>query len=145
MVDPLSPEMRSAFMARIRSVDTGPEWIVRRLLHRSGYRYRLHYAKLPGRPDLVFPSRRKAIFIHGCFWHQHENCEMARVPKTRSDYWRSKFERNRRRDARNSAAILSLGWSVLTIWECELADMAALENRLVSYLGSAPAGKEPCC
>src|SRR5262245_30962610 len=103
MADPLSPEMRSAFMARIRGVDTQPELVVRRLLHGMGYRYRLHYSKLPGRPDLAFPSRRKVIFVHGCFWHSHEQCEFARVPKTRPDYWLAKFERNKARDADNVA------------------------------------------
>lgn len=135
MADQLSPEMRSAFMARIRSVDTQPEWAVRRLLHGMGYRYRLHYTKLPGRPDLAFPARRKVIFVHGCFWHRHSRCEFSRVPKTRTAYWLAKFERNRARDRQTLAKIRALSWSSLVIWECEVSDLARIKSRLLRFLG----------
>jgi DNA mismatch endonuclease (patch repair protein) len=137
MADILSPTMRSAFMARIRSTNTQPEWRVRQLLHGLGYRYRLHYSKLPGRPDLAFPARRKVIFVHGCFWHQHGKCDVGRIPKTRTSYWRAKFERNRARDAKNILAIRSLGWSTLVIWECQTIEAKRLQKTLVKYLGRA--------
>jgi DNA mismatch endonuclease (patch repair protein) len=141
MVDILSPEMRSAFMARIRGVDTQPEIVVRKLLHRMGYRYKLHYSKLPGRPDLAFPSRRKVVFVHGCFWHSHAHCEFARIPKTRPDYWQAKFKKNKKRDKATLAKLLSLNWSALVIWECEVDDLTSLKKRLVRFLG--PVGLRP--
>lgn len=139
MVDILSPEMRSAFMARIRGVDTQPELIVRKLLHGMGYRYKLHYSKLPGRPDIAFPSRRKVVFVHGCFWHSHERCEFARVPKTRPDYWQAKFKKNKERDKLALKKLAVLDWSVLTVWECEVEDLKLLKRRLVRFLGASGA------
>lgn len=141
MPDALSPAERSAFMARIRGGNTKPELIVRKLLHGLGYRYRLHYAKLPGKPDLAFVSRRKVIFVHGCFWHRHKICEFSRVPKTRTDYWLAKFSANRKRDRLALRKIAKLGWSALVVWECEIGSTKALETNLVRFLG--PAGEAP--
>jgi DNA mismatch endonuclease (patch repair protein) len=120
MVDSVTPGLRSEIMSRVRSKDTRPEMIVRRMLHKAGYRYRLHVADLPGKPDLVFVGRKKVIFIHGCFWHMHESCAMARIPKSRVEFWTTKLSANRDRDARNAAELRQAGWEVLTIWECEL-------------------------
>lgn len=120
MVDSVTPALRSEIMSRVRSKDTRPEMIVRRMLHKAGYRYRLHAAGLPGKPDLVFVGRKKVIFIHGCFWHMHESCAMARIPKSRVEFWTAKLLANRNRDTRNVAELRQAGWEVLTIWECEL-------------------------
>lgn len=115
-----SPE-RSAQMARVRGRDTKPEMLVRRALHAAGLRYRLHAKGLPGRPDIVLPSRRVAVFVHGCFWHRHPdpNCKLARLPKTRLDFWIPKLEGNRARDERKKAELEKLGWRVIEIWECQ--------------------------
>lgn len=119
MTDSLSPEARSALMARIRGQDTTPELTVRRLLHAMGYRFRLHRRDLAGRPDIVLPARRKVIFVHGCFWHGHAGCRLSRMPASRTDYWGPKLIRNRRRDVRNAAALRRDGWSVAIVWECQ--------------------------
>lgn len=121
MVDSVTPALRSEIMSRVRSKNTRPEMIVRRMLHKAGYRYRLHTADLPGKPDLVFAGRKKVIFIHGCFWHMHESCAMARIPKSRVEFWTAKLSANRDRDTRNVAELRQAGWDVLTVWECELA------------------------
>ncbi len=113
-------------MSGIRGKDTKPEIVVRSFLHRSGLRFRLH-AKLPGKPDLIFPRYRIALFVHGCFWHRHRDCGRAAIPKTRTGWWEAKFERNVARDRRNSRALRRLGWRVLTIWECETEDVSKLE------------------
>jgi DNA mismatch endonuclease (patch repair protein) len=141
LTDRLSPEQRSRNMARIRGKDTTPELVVRRLLHQLGYRYRLHEAKLPGSPDVVFPARRKVIFLHGCFWHRHPRCKYAYTPKSRIDFWMSKFERNVTRDARNQRALEGLGWETLVVWECEIHNLDVLRDRLVNFLG-APRASE---
>jgi DNA mismatch endonuclease (patch repair protein) len=121
-------------MARIRKVDTKPELIVRRLLHSLGYRYRLHRTDLPGNPDIVFPSRRKVVFVHGCFWHQHD-CKLgAKMPKARPEYWGPKLERNKTRDARNLEALQATGWSTLIVWECQTRTSGALEPTLRRFL-----------
>ena len=127
-------QQRSLWMARIRGKDTGPELVVRRAAHRLGYRFRLHRKDLPGTPDLVFPGRRKAIFVHGCFWHAHEGCPAATLPKTRRDFWTAKFEANRERDARKEAALGDLGWDVLVLWQCEVKDVARLDASLKAFL-----------
>src|SRR3712207_4654869 len=114
-MDTRSPEQRSRIMRSVGTQNTGPEWIVRRLLHSNGYRYRLHPKRLPGKPDIVFPSRRKAIFVHGCFWHGHK-CDKGRAPKSRLDYWAPKLEANAARDARNLRQLADLGWEALTVW-----------------------------
>ena len=125
---------RSAVMRRVKGRDTAPELKVRRALTALGARYRLHRADLPGKPDIVMPGRRLAIFVHGCFWHGHDCARGARVPKDNRDYWVGKVERNRARDARNREALTALGWRVETIWECDLKDAAALEARLRGLL-----------
>ena len=132
--DVFTPEQRSAVMARVRGKDTRPEMIVRRLVHAMGYRYRLHRKDLPGKPDLVFGPRRKAIFVHGCFWHGHHCKRGARKPKQNADYWTAKIARNVARDRENLAALEAMGWQALTIWECELKEVAALETRLKAFL-----------
>jgi DNA mismatch endonuclease (patch repair protein) len=121
-------------MARVKSRDTGPEMIVRRIAHGLGYRYRLHRADLPGKPDLVFPASRCVIFVHGCFWHGHEGCSRNRRPSSRTDYWVPKLERNRQRDAKNERTLLGMGWRVLVIWECETRDKAAVAERIDAFL-----------
>ncbi len=134
MVDTLSPEERSALMARIRGVDTKPEMTVRRALHARGYRYRLHGRGLPGRPDLVFRKRRKAVFVHGCFWHRH-GCKKTTQPKSRQEYWQDKFAKNVARDRRNAEQLALDGWQVIVVWECEVETDEQLLERLVALLG----------
>ena len=134
MVDTVTPEVRSRIMAQVKSKGMKPEMRVRRLLHRLGYRYRLHRSDLPGRPDLVFPSRRKVVFVNGCFWHHHRGCERVRIPATNREYWVAKLERNRDRDERNLGLLEESGWKVMTAWECELRDMDAASERLVEFL-----------
>lgn len=129
-----APEDRSRIMRAVKGRDTSPEMIVRRLLHHLGYRYRLHRPDLPGKPDLAFPSRRKAIFVHGCFWHGHDCARGARAPKTNQDYWTAKIARNKARDADTIGRLRDLGWSALTVWECELKDRDVLADRLRSFL-----------
>ncbi len=133
-MDTLTPRERSARMALVRGKDTKPEMLVRRLVHGMGYRYRLHRRDLPGTPDLVFPARGKVIFIHDCFWHRHAGCALARLPKSRADFWLPKLTANAERDARNVRALRRLGWGVLTIWECQLRDAAALTKRIRRFL-----------
>jgi len=123
----------SAIMRGVRHKDTRPEWTVRRVVHGLGYRYRLHGAKLPGKPDLVFANRRSVIFVHGCFWHAH-GCGSDRPPRTRVEFWSEKLAANRRRDEANRRRLESLGWRVLVVWECELADTEALQSRLIRFL-----------
>ena len=125
-MDTISPQRRSEIMSRVRSKNSGPELIVRRLAFRLGFRYRLHAKDLPGCPDMVFRSRRKVIFIHGCFWHRHEDCALARLPKSRIEFWGPKLEANRKRDGRTRRALAHTGWKILTVWECQLGDLARL-------------------
>ena len=134
MVDTVSPDVRSRIMAQVKSKDTEPEMTVRRLLHGLGYRYRLHRRDLPGRPDLVFPSRNKVVFVNGCFWHGHSGCVRATVPATNREFWLAKFERNRVRDSCNNPLLVDKGWEVMTVWECELRDLPNLADSLVSFL-----------
>lgn len=121
-------------MSRIRGKDTRPEIAVRSLLHRMGLRFRLHRRDLPGSPDIVLPGRRTVVFVHGCFWHRHEGCSGASVPKTRIEFWEAKFARNVERDARNRRDLKRLGWRSVVVWECELKDMAKRERRLARLL-----------
>ena len=134
MSDRLSPEERSAHMRRIRKTDTKPEIAIRKLAHGLGYRFRLHRRDLPGTPDLVFPRLRKIIFVHGCFWHQHSGCRLARPPKARPDYWQPKLRRNQERDAAARQALEAAGWSVLVIWECETPNTATLRLGIDEFL-----------
>jgi len=133
-MDTLTKSERSERMALVRSKDTKAEMIVRRLAHRLGYRYRLRAADLPGKPDMVFRSRKKVIFIHGCFWHRHRNCKLARIPKSRLDFWVTKLEGNRLRDHKVQDRLKALGWNYLVVWECELGEQNALANRIRNFL-----------
>jgi len=128
MTDTLSPAERSEQMARVRSRDTKPEVTVRKFLHAAGLRYRLHRRIEGTRPDIVFPTRRLVLFVHGCMWHQHPNpvCKLARMPKSRLEFWRPKLEGNRERDKRQCEALEAAGWAVLTIWECDVDDLVQL-------------------
>jgi DNA mismatch endonuclease, patch repair protein len=137
MADTLTPAERSERMSRVKGRDTAPEMLVRRIVHGLGYRYRLHRRDLPGCPDLTFGKRRKVIFVHGCFWHRHGDsaCKLARLPKSRLDFWLPKLETNRGRDAKNQERIAAMGWKFLVIWECELGDQAMLKKRIRSFLG----------
>jgi DNA mismatch endonuclease (patch repair protein) len=130
-------------MARVRGKNTQPELIVRKLVFAAGYRYRLHVRGLPGSPDLVFPSRKKVIFVHGCFWHRHDNCQRASTPKSRVEFWNEKFERNKRRDKSTLETLIQTGWQVHVVWECELSNREDLEKKLRSFLGPVGKEKEP--
>ena len=132
MTDP--GEVRSRTMRAVKSRDTGAEMAVRRLVHSLGYRYRLYRRDLPGVPDLVFPSRRAVIFVHGCFWHQHDCPRGARIPKTRQDYWEPKLQRNKSRDQEHCDKLRALGFRTLVIWECEVADSSRVTNRIQEFL-----------
>jgi DNA mismatch endonuclease (patch repair protein) len=131
------PTDRSAIMRAVKSRDTKPEMIVRRLAHRLGYRFRLHRADLPGKPDLVFPGRRKIVFVHGCWWHGHDCKRGDRRAKANAGYWLRKIERNVARDRSSEAALTGSGWTVAVIWECQIRDAAATERRLRAFLDGA--------
>lgn len=137
---PLDDAERAARMRRIRKRDTKPELLVRRMAHALGFRFRLYRRDLPGSPDLVFPRLRKIVFVHGCFWHRHEGCRLARLPRSRPDYWIPKLTRNVQRDRRAQAELEREGWQVLTIWECELADLEAVRERLRLFLADQSLG-----
>lgn len=128
-------------MAAIRAKDTKPELIIRRIVHAYGYRYRLHRKDLPGKPDLVFGPRRKVIFVHGCFWHgcERPGCLDARRPKSNIGYWNPKIEGNKARDQKHQEMLLSAGWKVLIVWDCETKDMTELERRITTFLADHPA------
>jgi DNA mismatch endonuclease (patch repair protein) len=140
MSDNRTPESRSALMSRIGGRNTAPELAVRRLLHGLGYRFRLHRRELPGTPDVVFPSRRKAIFVNGCFWHAH-GCKIGQPPKTKRRYWVPKLQRNRARDQQNLRDLRARGWRTMTVWQCQIRNPRGLDHRLISFLG--PPGKFP--
>jgi len=127
----IDPE-RSRVMRAVKGTNTGPELAARRFLWSAGLRYRLHRKNLPGRPDIVFPSKRIALFVHGCFWHGHEGCPRLRIPKTRRDYWVTKIAGNQARDVRARAALFALGWTVLVVWECEIASQDHLSALLAT-------------
>src|SRR6185369_11354952 len=133
MADKLSVERRSANMRAIRSNGMKPEMVVRRAVHALGYRFRLHRKDLPGKPDLAFISRRKAIFVHGCYWHQHPGCREGRPPSSNVDYWRPKLQRNVERDQQSVEQLTDKGWQSLIIWECETKDADALSQRLKDF------------
>lgn len=130
-MDNLSEGHRSWNMSRIRSANTKPELCVRSVLHRMGFRFRLHRKDLPGKPDIVLPRLKTVIFVHGCYWHRHQGCKFAYEPKSRVEFWTAKFIDNVERDKRNRDALEALGWRVLVIWECEVADQAHLDALLV--------------
>ena len=135
-MDKISPECRSENMRAIQSKDTAPELIVRRIVYGMGYRYRLHVKTLPGKPDLVFKLRRKVIFVHGCFWHQHpeDNCADARLPHSNLKYWQPKLVRNEARDQEHVSKLKSEGWRVLIAWDCQTRDLQSMTARLRKFL-----------
>ena len=134
-MDTVDSETRSRIMSRIHGKNTAPEMVVRRLIHGMGYRYRLHDRSLPGSPDLVFRSRRKVIFVNGCFWHHHHGCRLATVPKTNVDYWMEKFRLNVERDRETLEKLELLRWKILVIWGCEIQDSRKLKRRIIFFLG----------
>jgi DNA mismatch endonuclease (patch repair protein) len=133
-MDRISSQRRSANMRNIRSRNTAPELVLRRLLSKLGYRYRLHSRDLVGRPDVVFPGRRKAIFVHGCFWHQHSGCREGRMPASRLEYWEPKLRKNQERDVANRIQLEARGWKVLVVWECETKGIGPLTEVLRHFL-----------
>lgn len=138
MTDTLTPSKRSQRMKLVRGKNTAPEMLVRRLVHSMGFRYRLHGKGLPGHPDLVFSGLGKLIFVHGCFWHRHQsaNCRLARLPKSRLEFWMPKLESNRIRDDKNGRALRALGWKIFVVWECQLSNKEQLKNKLRRFLES---------
>jgi DNA mismatch endonuclease (patch repair protein) len=132
--------VRRRIMAAVKGRDTKPELVVRRLLFAMGYRYRLHRKDLPGRPDIVFGPRRKAIFVHGCFWHRHQGCSKATSPKTRKEFWNDKFDRNMERDADALRRLSDMGWSSLVVWECETREPDELASTLRAFLDEKNGG-----
>ena len=138
LTDNRTPESRSALMSRIGGKHTLPEVCVRKMLHSLGYRYRLHRRALPGTPDIVFPGRRKIVFVNGCFWHAH-GCKIGQPPKSRRAFWNAKLEHNRARDRRNVADLRRMGWNALTVWQCETRFPKRLSKKLGAFLG--PPGK----
>jgi len=134
-MDRIDRATRSRNMASVRGKDTGPELVVRKLLHAAGYRFRLHSANLPGRPDIVFPLRKKVVFVHGCFWHSHPNCPRAKRPAANSEFWEQKISRNVERDAAATSKLQSSGWQVLIVWECEIRQKMELHRVLSDFLG----------
>ena len=133
-MDRVSPEKRSQIMARVRSKDTSPELVVRKILHARGFRFRLHRRDLPGRPDIVLPSRRTAIFVHGCFWHGHAGCSKGKLPKSNLEYWEPKIAANRKRDSSNVVALEGMGWTVRVIWQCQIENLKANQSSLDEML-----------
>jgi DNA mismatch endonuclease, patch repair protein len=133
MTDTRTPEQRRRIMQSVGTKDTKPELKVRQLIFRLGFRYRLHSKKLPGTPDIVFPRLKKAIFVHGCFWHAH-GCDKGQAPKSRLDYWRAKLAANVERDSKNRDEMRMIGWSAMTVWQCELKDLASLERKVLDFL-----------
>ncbi|HLO77395.1 MAG TPA: very short patch repair endonuclease [Magnetospirillum sp.] len=140
-MDRLRPDQRSALMARVRQKRTKPEMAVRSLLHRKGYRFLVNTKALPGSPDVVFTRRKKAIFVHGCFWHQHPDCRLATLPSSRTTFWLAKFERNRHRDEAATRSLVARGWEVLIVWECQTRQEDELEKTLIEFLGPTKVGK----
>lgn len=137
MVDRLTQEKRSWNMGRVRSKDTKPELLVRSLLHRNGFRFRLHKKDLPGKPDIVLAKYKAAIFVHGCFWHRHKGCPDATTPKSRTDFWENKFKENVERDKRTATALRDLGWNPIVVWECEILKPENLLKRLKTEIKQA--------
>jgi DNA mismatch endonuclease (patch repair protein) len=136
-MDTLSPGRRTENMRRVRGKNTRPEIAVRRLLHALGYRFRVHFKGLPGKPDIVFPKRKKVVFVHGCFWHQHPDaaCSGSRIPKSRPEFWTDKLGNTQRRDIAQQNALLAMGWDYLIVWECQIRDREGLEEALARFLG----------
>jgi DNA mismatch endonuclease (patch repair protein) len=133
-MDTIPAEKRSKIMSNIRSKDTQPELKVRKLLYSLGFRYRLHGKNLPGKPDIVFKGKKKVIFVHGCFWHQHADCVHGGIPKSRQEYWEPKLLKNIERDKKNQTKLKEIGWDFLIVWECQLDDMELLSKQLNTFL-----------
>ena len=142
MTDTFTPEKRSSVMGRIKGRDTKPEKIVRSLLHRMGYRFRLQRRDLPGRPDIVLPKYQTVIFVHGCFWHGHRGCGRAKRPISNTDFWNTKIDRNIERDAETQAALRAAGWRVLTLWQCKMKDTEALAGQFSEFFEPGVEQKE---
>jgi DNA mismatch endonuclease, patch repair protein len=136
MTDHVGKDKRSRIMRSVKSKNSGPEMVLRRSLHRLGFRYRIHCADLPGKPDIVFTKRKKIIFVHGCFWHGH-GCGKGRLPKSNVEFWRDKIERNIVRDAAAREHLENAGWKVLTVWQCELRDPSFVQDKVLSFLNEA--------
>lgn len=134
MTDHVNPTKRSEIMRAVRSRDTGPELVVRKMIHRAGFRYRLHSKKLPGTPDIVFPRLKKVIFVHGCYWHGHPGCKKAALPKSRVEFWKAKVDGNRVRDQTRMLQLRQDGWMPIVVWQCELREPEKLFRRVTSLL-----------
>lgn len=134
MVDTFTKEKRSSIMSKVRGKNTKPELLVRSLLHRMGFRFRLHRKDLPGKPDIVLPRYKKIILVHGCFWHQHPGCKKATIPATNKEFWKEKLGRNIERDKQTKANLQNEGWRVLVVWECQIKNQEKLKSRLQRFL-----------
>lgn len=134
MTDVFSREKRSWIMGRVKGRDTKPEILVRSMIHRMGFRFRLHRKDLPGKPDIVLPKYKKAVFIHGCFWHGHKGCPRAARPTSNVDFWNRKIDGNIRRDATAQKDLRAMGWKFLVVWQCQIRDLDALQKRLEGFL-----------
>jgi len=135
-VDVFPKEKRSQIMANIKGKNTKPEIIVRSILHKAGYRFRLHRRDLPGNPDIVLPKFKKAIFVHGCFWHGHKNCKRAKRPETKKNFWNEKLSKNIERDRKKQKELKKLGWHALVVWQCEIKDKDSVLNKLRNFLNN---------
>jgi DNA mismatch endonuclease, patch repair protein len=140
-MDTISREKRSYVMSLVKGRDTKPEMLVRRIVSALGFRYRVYSKDLPGKPDIVFPRRKLVILVHGCFWHQHNGCPRAKLPKTRANYWSAKLGTNVVRDRRNIRALRTAGWKVLTIWECQLKKPDSVTAKIMRFLGNITSEK----
>ena len=145
LADTLSRQERSERMSRIRNKNSAPEMKLRRLVHGMGFRYRLHVKDLPGTPDLVFPGKRAVIFMHGCFWHRHPECRLARLPKSKLDFWKPKLEANRQRDLVLQQQLRDLGWRVLVVWECEMKETERVSVLVANFLRERDGGEDEIC
>ncbi len=134
MGERFTPEERSRIMSRIKGRETKPEKLVRSLLHRSGYRFRLHDKNLPGKPDIVLPRHKRVVFVHGCFWHGHKRCKRAKRPATRKEFWNKKIDGNIKRDEKVKRQLKKLGWRVLIVWQCQTHNQTELRNRLENFM-----------
>lgn len=134
MTDKVSSEKRSWMMGRIRSKNTAPELQLRKLIFSMGFRYRVHYKKLPGSPDIVFLGRKKVIFVHGCFWHGHSNCKASKLPETHTEFWKNKISSNQERDINNIKKLENMGWKVLIVWQCELKEISNMTDKIRAFL-----------
>lgn len=135
MTDVFTTDKRSWIMSRVSGRNTKPEIIVRKIIHRMGYRFRLHERKLPGKPDIVLPKHKKIILIHGCFWHGHHGCKRSKRPESNADFWNKKIDGNITRDEINRTELEKLGWKVLIVWDCQTRDLETLKNILAGFLG----------